>query len=171
MNEGRNYYRTQHGTNGGRRLGKTNKDLESERSGEEDKDKDEDGSIDIVSDKNQEIYFNNGTEKVTNMGTDTETTNVGVLLKEDNKMERLDETGGVKLKSKSNNNWTEEGKVDQVKKNTNENKNKTEQELNTETEEATIMGADTKLIGVSGLKTRGKLSCKRSGSSAYGGDR
>ena len=74
-------------------------------------------------------------------------------------------------KPKSSKEQTEEGKVDQVKTNTNENKNKTEQELNTETEEATIMGADTKLIGVSGLKTRGKLSCKRSGSSAYGGDR
>ena len=39
-----------------------------------------------------------------------------------------------------------------MKTNTNENENETEQELNTETEEATIMGADTEVIGGSGLQ-------------------
>ena len=76
-------------------LGKTNKDKEElEHNGEEDKD----GSINknIVSDENQEIYFNNGTEKVTNMGTDTGTTNVGVLLKGDKNTEGPDGKAGEK---------------------------------------------------------------------------
>ena len=132
------------------RLGKTNEE-ELERSDEEEEE--EDGSIDIVSNENQRIYFNNGTEKGTNMRTDTETSNGGVLLEGDNKMEGLDETGGEKSKSKSksNNNWTEEGEVDQIKTNTNGNENETEQELNIETEEATSMGADTEVICGSGL--------------------
>ena len=131
------------------RLGKTNKE-ESEHSGEVEED--EDGSIDIVSDENQEIYFNNRTEKVTNMGTVTEPTNVGILLEGDKKVEGLDKTGGEKSRSKSNNNRTEEGEVDQVKTHTNENENETEQELSTGTEEATIMGADKEVIGGSGLQ-------------------
>ena len=57
-----------------------------------------DGSTDgnTVSDENQEIYFNNGTEKVTNMGTDTETIKVGVLLKGDKNMEESDGKAGEK---------------------------------------------------------------------------
>ena len=42
-----------------------------------------------------------------------------------------------------------------TKTNTNEYEN--EQELNTETEEATIMGADEKVIGVSGLKKHAEI--------------
>ena len=42
----------------------------------------------------------------------------------------------------------------------NTNENETEQELNTETEEATSMGADTEVIGGSGLQqyVREKIS-------------
>ena len=143
---------------------------EVESSGEED-----DGSLELNSeikndDEQQELYFNNGTEEATIMGADTEVINVELQSSGHNNVEGPDETVGEK--SKSNKEQTEEGKVDQVKTNTNENANENEQELNTETKETTIMGADTEVIGVSGLqKTRGKLSCKRSSSSAYGGDR
>ena len=64
-------------------------------------------------------------------------------------------------KPKSSKEQTEEGKVDQVKTNTNENKNKTEQELNTETEEASITGADTEVIGVSGLQKNVENFCEK----------
>ena len=87
---GPNMAPTDEGKDGG--LEKTNEEEESESSDEEE----EDGSIDIVSDENQEIYFNNGTEKVTNMGTDTETTNVGVLLKGDKNVEGPDGKTGEK---------------------------------------------------------------------------
>ena len=43
-------------------------------------------------------------------------------------------------------------KVTKTNTNGNENENEQEQELNTKTEEATIMGADTEVIGVSGLQ-------------------
>ena len=86
------------------------------------------------------------------METDTETTNGGVLLEGDNKAEGLDETGGEESKSKSNDNRTEEGEVDRVKTNRNKIENEMEQELNTETEEATIMGTVTEVFGGSGLQ-------------------
>ena len=63
------------------------------------------------------------------MGTDTETTNGGVLLEGDNKVEGWDKTGGEQSKSKSNNNRTEEGEVDQVKTNINGNENETDQRI------------------------------------------
>ena len=82
------------------------------------------------------------------MAADTEVTNVEVPSSGHNNVEGPDENVGDK--SKSNTEQTEEGKLEKVKTNTNENENG--QELNTETEEATIIGADTEVIGGSGLQ-------------------
>ena len=126
---------------------------EVESSSEED-----DGLLDKLNskikndDEQQEMYFNNGTEEATIMGADTEVAKVEVSSSGHNNVKGPDEKLGGK--SKSNTEQTEEGKLDKVKTNTNENEN--EQELNTETEEATIMGADTKVIGVSGLQKHGE---------------
>ena len=138
-------------------LGKTKADKEElERSGEEEED--EDGSTDgnIVSDENQEINFNDGTEKVTNMETDTETTNVGVLLKGDKNMEGPDGKAGEKAESN----------IEQTKEGT----NKSKMNNKTETEEATSMGTDTEAIGsgsqsgllnhVVGFYTKGVVASK-----------
>ena len=53
--------------------------------------------------------------------------------------------------SKSNKEQVKEGKLEKVTK-TKTNTNENEEELNTETEEANNMGADTEVIGVSGLQ-------------------
>ena len=128
---------------------------EVKSSGEED-----DGSLDELNskikndDKQQELYFNNGTEEATIMGADMEVTNVEVSSSGHNNVEGPDENVGEK--SESNTEQMEEGKLDKVKTNINENGNENEQELNTKTEEATIMGADTEVIGASGLQKHGK---------------
>ena len=70
------------------------------------------------------------------MGADTEVTNVEVLSSGQNNVDGSDEK--VATKSKSNKEQAEESK--QVTKTTNN--------INTETEEATNMGADTEAIGI-----------------------
>ena len=88
-------------------------------------------------------YFNHGTEEVTNMGTDTVTTNDGVLLK--NKTDGPEEKAGEKAES---------NKAPVVEETTEPKKieNDSESKLNTKTEEATSMGADTEVTGGLGLQ-------------------
>ena len=90
------------------------------------------------------------------MGTDTETTNVGVLLKGDKNMEGPDGKAGEKAESN----------IEQTKEGT----NKSKMNNKTETEEATSMGADTEAIGsgaqsdllnyVVGFHTKGAVASK-----------
>ena len=112
-----------------------NKKEEVESSGEED------GfgppnkiNVEIKDIDDQESYFNNGTEEATNMGADTEVTKVEVQSSGQNNVESSNKT--VAEKSKSNKEQGEENK--QVTTNT----------INNETEEATIMEADTVAIGI-----------------------
>ena len=65
-------------------------------------------NVKIKDSDNQESYFNNGTEKVTNMGADTEVTKVEVQSSGHNNVESSNKTVGEK--SKSNKEKAEENK-------------------------------------------------------------
>ena len=90
------------------------------------------------------------------MGTNIETTNVGVLLKGDKNIEGPDGKVGKKIESN----------IEQTKKGT----NKSKMNNKTETEEVTSMGADTEVIGsgaqsgllnhVVGFQTKGAVHQK-----------
>ena len=129
---------------------KNKEDVESSGDEEEGDDKSEDELTDSAYNAvdDQKSYFNNGTEKVTNMEIDTVTTNGGVLLK--NNMDGPDKKAGGK--AESNRAPVEETMEPKINKNKNKYKNDIESELNTKTEEATSMGADTEVIGGSGLQ-------------------
>ena len=126
----------------GKNEGKNKEDAENseDEAEEEDESEDEVTKNDAVED--QQSYCNDGTEKVTNMGTDTVTTNGGVSLK--NNMDGPEKKAGEK--AESNKAPVEEKTEPKINENDNETK------LNTETEEATSMGADTEVIGGSGLR-------------------
>ena len=142
-------------------LDKTNDKNKEDVENSDEEAEDEDESPDKINSEfndNQESYFNNGTEEATIIGADTEVTNIEVSSSRHNNVEGPDENVGEKIKSKLNKEQTEEGKLNKVTKmKTNEYKNEIEQELNTETEEATNMGADTEVIGVSGLQKHAEI--------------
>ena len=84
---------------------------ETENRGEEDEDGPHELKSKIKNNDNQESYFNNETEEATNMGADIEVTSVGVPLSGQNNVEGFDENVVEKLKSKSNKEQAEEGKL------------------------------------------------------------
>ena len=116
-----------------KKKGKNKEEVES--SGEED----EDGSPDELNSKNkstnndkqQEFYFKTGPEKATNMEANTVPPCVGVPLSERNNMEDFDKNV-----------------VEKSKKEKSEESTMNKNNINTKTEEATNMEADTEAIGI-----------------------
>ena len=78
-------------------LGPGNTDIEVLTKSDDEQEEEEESDEVTVNADDQKLHFNNGTEKVTNMGTDTVTTNEGVLLK--NNMDGPDEKAGEKAES------------------------------------------------------------------------
>ena len=56
-------------------------------------------NVEVKDTDDQESYFNNGTEEVTNMGADTEVTKVEVQFSGQNNVESSNKTVAEKLKS------------------------------------------------------------------------
>merc|ERR1712161_154153 len=118
------------------------------------------GSFNHVSYDDQKSYFNDGTEEVTNTGTDTGTTNEGVSL--ENNTDLPEQQAGEKAES----NKPVEEETETEKRNENENKDSESESNNTKTEEATNMEADTEASGESGLQQHVKNFHKKGATAA-----